>query len=247
MKPLLLIALLALTGCSGSQTTFTSLKPKDGVSMGVDVSQSAASCEAGGVTIKTYVDSNSNSQLEAGELVKQVATVCNGLNGQDGDNVTVAVASNNMCPNGGITINGIPVCNGEDGQMGPQGHTGVNGAQGPQGIPGTPGAQGAQGLQGQVGPVGPQGPAGANGSISNLTMVQLCPGDTASFKEYGFIVGTELFAVYFDKSQPIAFLAKLNPGNYATTNGSNCQFTYSNSGTLIKLSNNSGTTTVSVH
>lgn len=104
--------------------------------------------------------------------------------------------------------------------------------------------KGATGSTGMTGPVGPQGPSG---SVGNLTPVQLCPGDSASFKEYGFIVGTDLYAVYFDKNQPIAFLAKLSPGSYVTTNGSNCHFTYTNSGSAITLTSTSGTTTVNVN
>lgn len=257
-----LLLSIGLTGCSKKTEEIQivgqpGLPGLDGISMGVDVSSEAPSCLAGGSTIRTFVDSNRNSQLDLEETIKQVAVVCNGINGQDGQNgidgtsVTIATASSTQCPNGGVVLNGqTPICNGENGQMGPQGEQGEPGpigpmgAQGPQGIPGVPGADGAQGLQGSIGPVGPQGPVGPSGGVGNVTPVQLCPGDSSSFKEQGLVIGTDLFAVYFDKNQPIAFLAKLNPGNYVTTNGSNCTFTYSNNGTTATLSNGNGTTTI---
>lgn len=239
---------------------------KDGISMGVDVSSFAPSCVAGGSTIKTFVDDNRNSQLDADEVIKQVAVVCNGINGTnghdgvDGTSVTVRTATNSECPTGGVVYTAglisSPICNGAQGTMGPQGDVGPagpqgpQGAQGPQGVAGTPGAPGAQGIQGAIGPVGPQGPQGVAGGVGNMTPVQLCPGDTGTFKEYGFIVGSDLFAVYFDKNQPIAFLAKLNPGSYVTTNGANCYFSYANNGSTITLTNSNNSslvTTVSIN
>lgn len=230
---------------------------QDGISMGVDVTSEAPSCLAGGSTVKTFIDANRNSALDIDEVVKQTSIICNGIagtngtngsngtNGINGTSVTVAAASAAQCPSGGVVLNNVTkICNGVNGTTGPQGAQGTTGAQGPQGIQGIAGAQGAAGQAGAVGSTGPQGPAGINGGVGNMTPVQLCPGDTASFKEYGFVVGNDLYAVYFDKNQPIAFLAKLNPGNYVTTNGSNCTFTYSNNGTVASLSNNTGTTNV---
>lgn len=143
--------------------------------------------------------------------------------------------------------------------QGPQGTAGANGLNGSNGASaydiwlslGNTGTHAQfiaslKGATGSTGATGPQGPQGVSGGVGNLTPVQLCPGDSATFKEYGFIVGSDLYAVYFDKNQPIAFLAKLNPGSYVTTNGSNCQFTYANNGSNITLSNGSGTTTVAI-
>lgn len=216
MRKLFILPIIALMMVGCGQTNRTEVikgnDGKDGVSMGIDVSSTAPSCIAGGSTIKTYVDTNSNSELDSGELIKQVAVVCNGV---DGTSVTVAVASATDCPTGGITIdNSYHICNGAQGTMGPQG------------------------------PAGPQGPSG---SVGNITPVQLCPGDTATFKEQGFIVGGSLYAVYYNHNAGHAFLAKLNPGNYITTNGSGCTFNYANNGTTITLSNGSGTTTVPVN
>lgn len=146
------------------------------------------------------------------------------------------------------------------GPTGATGSSGSNGSNGSNGLSayqiwlslGNTGTQtqflmslvGPQGSSGSIGPVGPQGPVGPAGGVGNMTPVQLCPGDTATFKEYGFVVNHELFAVYYDKNEHIAFLAKLNVGNYITTNGSNCTFNYSKTGTAAVLSNGSGTTTV---
>lgn len=204
---MVLISLVLLSGC-GMHNSHVFFEPKDGISMGVDVSQIAPSCVTGGVTIKTFIDSNSNAILDLSEPIKQVSVICNGANGAS---VNVTQATTLQCLNGGLTLNGIPICNGTNGTMGPS---------------------------------GPQGPAGPQGSIGNMTPIQLCPGDTASYKEYGFVVGADLFAVYFDAGQSFAFMSKLSPGNYMTTDGGNCNFTYTNNGTTATVSNSNGTTSV---
>lgn len=363
MKQFILTGLLALalTGCGvKTQELIVEGSPgtpgapgQDGISMGVDVSSVAPSCTAGGATIKSFVDSNRNGELDADEIIKKASVICNGI---DGTSVSISTASTSLCPTGGIVLTAglvtTQICNGEKGDMGPAGANGTDGAAGPQGVAGksayeiwlaagntgdeddfldsligadgqngsngTNGTNGSNGLSayqiwlslgntgsesqfisaitgpqgtagqnglngsngtngtngksayeiwlalgntgteaqfiaslkgatGSTGATGPQGPQGVSGSVGNITPVQLCPGDTATFKEYGMIVGTDLYAVYFDKNQPIAFLAKLNPGSYVTTNGSNCQFTYANNGTTLTLSNSSGTTTVNLN
>lgn len=185
------------------------------------------------------------------------------LQGQDGAN-----GSNGINGSNGLSAYDIWLSLGNSGTpsqfiaslKGPQGQAGQNGLNGSNGLSayqiwlnlGNTGTEAQfiaslKGATGATGATGPQGPQGTSGGVGNLTPVQLCPGDSANFKEYGFIVGTDLYAVYFDKNQPIAFLAKLNPGNYVTTNGSNCQFTYANNGTTLTLSNGNGTTTVNLN
>ncbi len=290
------VALIALCACSQTHQTDVvyGINGKNGVSMGVDVSQTAPSCVAGGVTVKTFVDANDNSELDLDETVKKVAVICNGTNGTDGTSVSVSTASVSDCVTGGVVVTAgllsFPICNGADGAMGPQGEQGIQGAQGPVGVAGqdgksayeiwkdlgntgteedflnsligqngTNGTDGTNGLSayqiwlnngntgteqdflnslvgprgatGEVGPVGPVGPQGVAGGVGNVTPVQLCPGDTVSFKEYGLVVGSDLFAVYFDKNQPIA-------------NGSSCYFSYQNNGTTITLTNTNNTTLV---
>jgi hypothetical protein len=146
---------------------------------------------------------------------------------------------------------------------GPAGQNGTNGTNGTNGLSayqiwlnlGNTGTEAQfiaslKGATGNTGATGPQGPQGVAGGVGNMTPVQLCPGDTGTFKEYGFIVGSDLFAVYFDKNQPIAFLAKLNPGSYVTTNGANCYFSYANNGSTITLTNSNNSnlvTTVNIN
>lgn len=102
--------------------------------------------------------------------------------------------------------------------------------------------QGAQGPKGETGPSGPAGSPGANGTVTvggSIAAVQLCPGDSNKFKEYGFIIGDSLYAVYYMGSN--AFMAKLNAGeSYETTNEVPCRFEYANDGDTITLSNSSG-------
>lgn len=241
MNKLILLLTVLLIGCGKDGVGFVAGVPgKDGISMGIHTQNNTDTCLNGGVTFKTYVDENSNFELDLNESIKKVSTICNGTNGSDGkDGSTISVTPANItqCSNGGLFVSvdllSYSICNGEKGDMGPKGDQGLVGAQGPQGV------QGTEGPVGSVGPQGPTGPKGDTGTI-NMTPTQLCPGDTATFKEFGFFVDGELYAVYFDAGNEYVFLARLNPGNYETTNGSKCKFTYSKSNSVIKLSNNNG-------
>lgn len=102
-----------------------------------------------------------------------------------------------------------------------------------------PGPQGPQGVQGPAGPAGiagaqgPQGQPGVNGSTSGMSAVKLCAADNAAHPEYGFVVGDSIYAVYYGvvNGTLSAFLARLNPGSYVTTNDNTpCSFTVSYSG-----------------
>jgi len=196
---------------------FVTVTGKNGTSMGIDVSNVAPSCEAGGITVKTFVDANSDAVLNSDEVVKSNSVVCNGTNGQDGESLAVRVASEEECANGGIVLNEeTPICNGTNG---------LNGSNGNNGNDGKDGKDGKDGID------------GTNG-VGNVTPIQLCPGDTAAFKEYGLIINNQLYAVYHNNSAGHTFLAQLSPGSYVTTNGSNCHFTYGNDGTNITINNN---------
>lgn len=70
---------------------------------------------------------------------------------------------------------------------------------------------------------------GADGTSSDMQLVQLCPGDTATFPEQGIKSGNKLYAVFH--SPPNTFLALITPGTYITTNGSNCKFKVNEDGT----------------
>lgn len=78
---------------------------------------------------------------------------------------------------------------------------------------------------------GKDGTNGTNG-LSPIP-VKLCADDSSSYPEYGFRLGTQLFAVYWSPSIG-AFLALLTPGRYMSTNGTGCTFTALADGTVIR-------------
>lgn len=336
-----LVVALMLTGCAKQveEITIRGEDGKDGISMAIAMEPTAPSCgAAGGITVKTFVDLNYDTNLDSGEPVKQTSVICNGRDGINGTNatLTVAQASSSQCPTGGYVLTSSDsstpavICNGAKGDTGPQGVQGLSGPQGiaglsaydiwlaagnsgteadfltslqgqaganglsayqlwlnlgntgtlaqfiaslqgPAGSNGSNGSNGQNGAsaydiwlslgnsgteaqfmaslkgpKGDTGLTGPQGPIGQTGGIGNITPVQLCPGDTGTYKEYGLIVGTALYAVYHDNAAGNTFLALLKPGTYVTTNGSGCVFSYANNGTTATLSNGSGTTTINL-
>lgn len=81
-------------------------------------------------------------------------------------------------------------------------------------------------LNGSVGATGPQGIPG-----TSISMVRFCSNDSTAFPEYGFVVGGSIYGVYWDPSKG-AFLTKLIPGNYISTNGTKCGFAVNSDGTL---------------
>lgn len=93
------------------------------------------------------------------------------------------------------------------------------------------GLQGPQGIQGNTGLTGPQGAQGEPGD--SVKMIKLCPSDSAAYPEQGIVLGTSIYAVYYGVigDTPQAFMAKLSPGDYVTTNGSNCHFKVKPNGT----------------
>lgn len=194
------------------------------------------------------------------------ATGSNGSNGSNGTSSSVATqtlsSGNANCPAGGLAItitNGSSsstkyVCNGAQGATGQNGSNGTDGEDGEDGLSayeiavenGYTGSE-AQWLATLVGPqgdVGAQGPAGpmANVTTANgFTPYKLCPADNSAFPEYGFIVGNQIYAVYYGVigGSQQAFLAKLNDGNYVTTNGASCSFSVSHNSNGDLLINNS--------
>jgi hypothetical protein len=222
-------------------------------------------------------DSTPNQYNSGSDTKLAEYTMCNakdGLNGTNGDSVSVVDASVANCPNGGITLtvnsvskhicNGLDGVDGLDGLSGPQGAPGQNGSDGKSayeiavenGFVGSVsdwltslhGADGSPGLTGPAGPIGPQGPAGTAG-VGNVHPIPLCPGDQAAFPEYGLVIGDSIYAVYYgtiDGSLQ-GFLAKLTPGTYRTTNGTPaCQFTVSNCNNGNQCINGNQVTNVNV-
>jgi hypothetical protein len=181
-------------------------------------------CINGGISIFTFQDINSDAIFDEGESIIKVKALCNGINGIDGANGAVGVSgadasitlesivTSASCPNGGVkftsgSLDPVEVCNGVNGINGEQGLPGV------QGIPGVAGSNGSNGNGGR-----------------NITPVKFCPSDNSTFPEYGLMIGTDLFAVYWgttpaSPTTPQAFLTKLVAGNYMSTGGNNCIFT----------------------
>lgn len=94
------------------------------------------------------------------------------------------------------------------------------------------GQDGPTGPKGDQGNQGEQGPKGEDGYTPEL--FQLCPGDSAQFPEQGIRIDTTIYAVYWDTTHG-AFLSRLVPGTYRTTNGSNCMFRVLVNGTTEAL------------
>lgn len=179
------------------------------VSYGVDFEdiEPGLACAAGGISLFTFEDENTDGIFQNGEAIIKVKALCNGSNGSSAAITLDSIASSSACPAGGVKItsgaSSIEVCNGE---------AGLNGEQGLAGIQGVPGIAGS---------------AGAAGTV--VTPVKFCASDNSTYPEYGLMVGEELFAVYWGPTPASpnasqAFLTKLIAGNYMSTGGNNCLF-----------------------
>lgn len=132
---------------------------------------------------------------------------------------------------------GIQGIQGVQGVVGPQGPVGASGSQGPQGEQGIQGVQGEDGEQGLPGAVGERGPAGLNGSV--ITTVKFCADDTSNFPEYGVVIGSSIYAVYwgtapFSPNVNQAFLSLITPGYYRSTGGNGCAFHVTSIGQVVE-------------
>jgi hypothetical protein len=201
------------------------------VSNGIDFRdiEPGLACANGGLQLITFKDRNTDGELQDEEAIIRIKSICNGTNGTNGSNASMSVdsfASSSTCPNGGVKISSsssypVEVCNGADGLNGEQGVPGV------QGLPGLAGPMGPQGPQGAAGAAGQNGTNGKDGS--SITPVKFCVDDQSKHPEYGLMIGSDLFAVYWgttpaSPSVPQAFLTKLIAGNYQSTGGNNCLF-----------------------
>jgi len=241
MKKLLMLTVaLGLIGCAQEkqEVAVSGKDGKDGYTTFITtqvVPPMSESCGmAGGLKLVPYTDYNRNASYDAGEeTILASSIVCNGAKGDAG-----AVGAT-----GAQGIQGIQGATGQMGPVGPQGVQGIQGIQGAQGVAGPKGDQGVQGIQGiqgatgATGAVGAQGPKGEPGiqgipgasGQAGMTPVKLCAADNSAFPEYGFVIGNNLYAVYYGVINGTlnSFMARLNPGTYMSTNSTGCTFVYS--------------------
>lgn len=114
----------------------------DGLSAGLKVESAAlASCPAGGLSVTTFIDSNSDGKFQDDEFITSQSTVCNGAAGKDGESALLSVAPANVtqCPAGGSVYSSsigsalaqeTVICNGLAGSDGTNGQDGINGQDG---------------------------------------------------------------------------------------------------------------------
>ncbi len=151
---------------------------------------------------------------------------------------------------------GIQGAQGPLGPVGPAGVTGTNGSNGTNGVDGTNGTNGANGTSctvsytavGATITCGGSSVAilnGTNGSSGTaVTPIRLCADSSSGYPEYGFLIDSYIYAVYYgtldSNGNPSssgvlqAFMAKLTPGNYMSTNGSGCTFTINADGSITR-------------
>lgn len=251
LNVLLLIVTALLSSCTVDKSLVTTVTGKDGKDgkdgyttyLTTEAVMPGQVCPTGGVKLVPYTDTNRNEVLDLGEATAlAVSTVCNGATGAQGQQGMQGLPG----PQGVQGIQGIPGVQGVAGPKGANGEQGVQGVQGSagtQGIPGTPGAQGlvgqqgSPGIQGQQGAPGVQGLPGVNGTngingssgSGGIYVIQLCPGDNATFPEQGFVIDNNIYAVYYGVVNGTlnSFLARLSSGSYQTTNGTACNFSVS--------------------
>jgi hypothetical protein len=112
----------------------------NGISAGVEVvSAPFASCPAGGTTINTFQDFNSNGLLDLSESIASSSLICNGINGTNGSNgsnaiITTSNATVSQCPTGGVVYSTYTegqtpqlniLCNGINGTNGSNGSNAI--------------------------------------------------------------------------------------------------------------------------
>ena len=154
---------------------------------------------------------------------------------------------------------GISGSQGVPGDTGPTGAAGPMGPVGPQGVSGVNGKDGADGQNCSVAysSVGAviSCPGGSSVTVMNgingqngtsVVAVKLCADSSAGFPEYAFQVGDGLYAVYYGyldrNGNPSsaqngtleAFMAKLTPGSYVSTNGTGCSFRVNANGSISR-------------
>ena len=170
----MLFTVLLLASCTVPQQDKRILQDgEDGFTSLIDVTNisSGTICETGGIRIVTGLDLDRN-QILTDDEINTVNFVCNGLQGETGENGTNSLVetepleAGGECPTGGtlisvgLDLNGsgtlesneitytTVVCNGEDGQDGQDGQDGEDGEDGQDGTDGNDGQDGQAGDNG---------------------------------------------------------------------------------------------------
>lgn len=190
--------------------TTASIKELSANSLGIELIDidPGLACLNGGISIITFLDTNSDYLYQETESILKSKAICHGLNGTNSSVNLEAFNSSSNCPSGGVKISSSPnpeveVCNG---------------------------AQGVQGLQGLVGLQGIQGVAGAAGVAGTQVIpVKFCTTDNSQFPEYGLMIGSDLYAVFWGMTPASptvaqAYFSKIVAGQYMSTGGNGCLF-----------------------
>lgn len=154
-----------------------------------------------------------------------------GASGVDGKSCSVAQTETGAlltCTDGtsAVITNGLDGADGVVGEMGPMGPAGPMGAQGPQGVIGPQGETGEQGIQGI------QGLPGAPGANSIIEVINPC-GQQSNYDEVFFRFSNNLvYAVYADILANSIHLVQMVAGNWVTTDGTGCYFTFTSDGQI---------------
>lgn len=168
-------------------------------------------CTNGGISLFTFLDQNGDQLFQEEETIVKSKAICHGENGTHSSVSLETIVNSPTCPNGGVKISTsssspVEVCNGSQGQQGQQGIQGIQGLQGLQGVAGIAGVSGTQ-----------------------VIPVKFCVTDNSQFPEYGLMIGSELFAVFWGTTPasptvPQAYLSKILAGQYMSTGGNGCIF-----------------------
>lgn len=209
------------------QTDMVVCNGLDGVSPSVTL-MTSSTCPSGGVTLTV---NNSSEEICNGSVGPAGPS---GLPGKDADPVEISVTNAPSCSNGGktvtfsaagTTLNTVTTCNGLDGLPGQsvslsQSTSCVNG-----GVKLTSGSDVKEVCNGSP---------GSTTVINGFQPVKLCSGSAS--REYGIKVGNDLYAVYHDRTNNYAFLSLIVPGQYITTDQSDCRFQVNADGSTTYVS-----------
>ena len=196
---------LLLMGCTDSSPTFTSISPKNEPS--------------------NKIENNYCKILEEND---QTLLIC-----PDGSQADIT--KGNSCSVSAVEDGAVIYC--EDGtttlvyhgQDGSDGKDGVNGVDGQDGIDGTNGSDGKDGVNGK------DGVDGAPAPLQPYDVVEIIdPCADSLLDEVLLKFANGKFLAHYSSGNK-QFFTLLNPGNYITTDGTQCRFSITESGEVIDL------------